>query len=448
MRRFLYFFSALLWTAVNIPIRILIKMHKRLIIAGLILIGTAWGGLIAQSLSTGRERGMPFLSSVVTGLKAEARNNMVRLTWADSEDARGPVYMFRSARPFIETVPPDLQPVEIAYGTQFYIDETEGSGTWYYFLAASDLLGQRHDIIVSETNSIKVAASGATAPVARSDTAEPLPGLGISGIETQVEGEAVIISFNDDGDAGDKTEPYHKNLILYRSLHPVKQPGDLLNAVIVQSGLSSPFVDYPIPGLSWYYVIISEDEISGGSVSIYPGHNATKEAIVIAGAETPPAMATRAVRSMPLPAMSLYNAAPESDYFSAIPETVPLSEESNRALKTAQVQPQARPLPEKKPRVFVRDLEEPSGGEDSALMRIVQGPFVKQDWRTAHDELQRYLSLSRSAKTEARARFYLGQTCYFSGKYREALIEFLFAQPLHPTETHVWIEATLTALVR
>ena len=383
----------------------------------------------------------PF-SPFVSGLTAEARNNLVRLSWHDSVDAQGPVYIFRSSRPFTGSVPLDAQPLEVAYGTQFYIDEIDGDGIWYYFVATSNRSGQRHDIVVPNANTVRVSTAREIAPLARTPAAEPLPGLGISGLAARVEDDKIIITFNTD-----RAEGSPQNGILYRSLYPIRQPGDLLNAVIVQSGINSPFEDYPLPGLPWYYALVSEDEIRGGRAGIYPGRNTTTEAASIAGEEAPVAL-TQQVRSMPLPAMSLYNAVPWSDHLSELTMPVPLSEEAARAVDATRVATAAPPPPEKKPRVFARDLAEPSGGEDSALMRIVQSSFVERDWRTAHDELQRYLSLPRSADAERRARFYLGQTCYFSGKYREALVEFLSAQSLHPTETHVWIEATLEALVR
>jgi hypothetical protein len=408
-------------------------MNKRRFLMGFLLFCAVWGELAAQTAPAG----VSSFSPMVSGLTAEIRNKLVRLNWTDSAGAQGPVYIFRSARPFIGTVPPDSIPAAIPYGTQFYIDEIDGAGTFYYFVAASDLQGQRHDMPIPDANTIAVNASGA----ARSGAAEPLPG--VSGISARAEGEAVIVSYV----SGSEAETGEGNMILYRSLHPIRQLKDLLNAVIVQTGVNSPCVDYPIPGLSWYYAVVSEDEIIEGNAGIYPGRNATKEAVSNAGGEAPARPATRETRSMPLPAISLYNAAPGSDYLSHIPETVPLNEEAARALASVQTAP-AAPWPEKKPRVFARDLEEPSGGENSELMRIVQDSFIKRDWRSAHDELQRYLSLPRSAAAEARARFYLGQTSYFSGKYREALFEFLSAQSLHPTETHVWIEATLAALVR
>jgi TolA-binding protein len=48
---------------------------------------------------------------------------------------------------------------------------------------------------------------------------------------------------------------------------------------------------------------------------------------------------------------------------------------------------------------------------------------------------------------EARARFYLGQSHYFSGSYREALIEFISVQSLYPVEANEWIQEILSRLV-
>jgi hypothetical protein len=266
--------------------------------------------------------------------------------------------------------------------------------------------------------------------------AEPFPESGISGLVARTEGESILITYNVTG------KP--KNAVLYRSLHPVTRPEDLLKAEIVRFGVNSPFIDYPIPGISWYYAVMAEDEIAGGNVSIYPGRNATSRAAIIAAADMP--RSAPKVRSMPLPAISVSNAIAGSDYFSEIREPVPLREETVKAL--SKVEEVSLAPPEKKPRVFTRDLDVPAGGEDSALMRIVQGPFIKRDWGAANEELQRYLSLPRSAAVESRARFYLGQTCYFIGKFREALLEFLFVRSMHPKEANVWIDAALSAMVR
>jgi hypothetical protein len=400
-------------------------MHKRYIFAFAFLMWAA-AGVFAQS----GDGFSPFVSEI----RAEIRNNLIRLTWTDSRDVRGPVYIFRSARPFNGVIP-NSKPVELAYGAQSFTDETDGLESIHYFIAASDISGRRFDIFIPQANTTAVfAAPGEETPPSDEITPEPE----IAGLWAQADGERVVITYH----LGETAEA-PKNAVLYRSVHPIRQPQDLLNAVVVQSGISFPFVDYPVPGLSWYYAIISEDELTGGRMDIYPGRNATTQAAAISGGVSQ----TRVLRSMPLPAMTVYNAVPGGDSLWGIPNRLPLSPETQKALENVQIT-RPNPLPPKNARVFKRDLETPAGGEESALMGIVQGSFSKRDWETARGELLNYLSLPHSGDIESRARFYLGQTWYLTGKYREALIEFLFVQSQYPAEAHEWIEATLSALVQ
>jgi len=109
--------------------------------------------------------------------------------------------------------------------------------------------------------------------------------------------------------------------------------------------------------------------------------------------------------------------------------------------------PQKEPLDLKRPRVFSIDLVAPLSGEDSALFQIVMEYFLEFEWETTRINLQHYLSLPRTREVEARARFYLGQSLYYTGLYREALMEFLTFRSLYPDEAKVWIEAILTAMV-
>jgi hypothetical protein len=382
---------------------------------------------------------------IVSRVSAEARNNLIRLTWVDSPDAKGPVYIFRSSRPFSGSVPANLRPVTVKYGEQYYIDDSDDLEIIYYFVAASDVSGRRYDTIIPRVNSTNVNISG-TVPEEVPDQIEPevSPVQGISNLAAKLDGERVMITFDVNGP--------RKNAVLYRSTRPVKEPHDLLNAVMVQSGLRSPFIDYPVPGLSYYYTLIFEDEISSGSLEITPGVNATISAVTVYGGGT----TERALRPIPLPAMTLNNALPDG-YF--LPDTTSasslsgallsgasLSDNAVKALKNSSV-PEKAPIEQRTPRIFRVDLQSPSGGEDSALFDIISESFVKRDWEKARVDLQHYLSLPRSKDVEARARFYLGQTLYFTGNYKGALFEFLSIKSIHPVEANMWIDSILAAMV-
>jgi hypothetical protein len=380
----------------------------------------------------------PFVSQ----LSVEARNNLVRLSWIDSPDVRGPVYIFRGTQPF-ETgrVPANLKPLEAPYGTQSIIDETEGAGRVYYFVAASDGLGQRYDIVIPYNNTISVHLNGANTARSPSEGQSFRPvESGLFGLETRVEGEGVQVSY--------RTAGGQRNIVLYRSVQPLQNRADLLRAVIVYSGAPAPFTDYPAPGIPYYYAVIVEDELIRGTVGLVPGHNASVEPVEITpGAGiTGPSAAETPVRAMPLPLISVYNAVPGSDGFSGAPAALPLGPDAAKALD-AIPRPSSGPPPKKRARVFSQDLEAAGGGEEAQLRAIVQGTFAKRNWQEARMELFNFLSLPRSPPAEARARFYLGQAYYFTGQNREALIEFLAVQSQYPEEVRDWIDAVLIAMI-
>jgi hypothetical protein len=395
---------------------------------------------------------VPFVSR----LQGELKNNLLRLSWIDSPSVRGPVYIYRSNLPFEEISPASRsRPVEVPYGVESYIDEIEEPGTFYYFAAASDEWGQKYEIFIPFGNSISIPVVAAEGGLAAGEPEARVPGLvqappevpaaggpppveepAIRGVTASVEGDRVIIRFS----AGEGKRP-----ILYRSVRPFRETGDLLNAVIVQPGIASPFTDYPVPEIPYYYAVIPEADVTGGTLRIIPGVNATTQSVKAAAG---PGIGLREpdLRSLPLPQISLQAAAPGMNAFSETPPRAELSPEAVKVLGDIPSGGKAEPL--KKPRVFKEDLEAPAGGEEHILRSVVQGPFSKQEWETARDALIGYLALPRSSFSEARARFYLGQCRYFTGAYRESLFEFLSVQSDYPAEAAEWIQSILRLLTR
>jgi len=405
-------------------------MKKRFLFNVFTLFLTVCAGIFAQN----RDH-IPY----VTQLKAETSNNFIRLTWVDSPDARGSVYIFRSARPFIGSIPANIRPVVVRYGAQLFMDDAEDMENLYYYVAASDISGQRYDIILPGINSTSFNPAQLDDPASAasensSSSTEPIQG--ISNIKAQQDGERVIITFDREGQ--------RKNAILFRNMQPITRSQDLLNAVLVQSGIDSPFVDFPVPvpGLMWYYAVLYEDEIASGNMGIKPGVNATVTPVTVKS-EQP---TERTLRPIPLPVLTLRNTVPDSFFMTEIPNQMPLSAASENILRDAKI-PDKVPINLKRPRVFSVDLVAPTGGEESALFQIITEYFVAFKWEEAMVSLQHYLSLPRSKDIEARARFYLGQTFYYTKKYRESLMEFLSIRPLHFAEASRWIDAVLSAMV-
>jgi hypothetical protein len=385
---------------------------------------------------------IPFISQ----LAAEVRNNLIRLTWADSRDARGPVYVYRSETPFDETRLGALrQPVEVPYGAQSYIDEGEAHRTYYYYIAASNAPGEEYQVMLPLINTVSVsvgATGGGGLPASPEWRPSPRPEL--SALEAKNQGDSVVITYRL-GNAA------RSRVVLYRSVQPITRQGDLSNAVIVQSGITSPFVDYPVPGIPYYYGVFFEDDLRAGQAGINRGENTTVLPVEVpAGPYRVGLPGTAApIRSMPLPLISVYTAAPWTDGLSEIPPAAPLSAEAAKAVADLRT-PRPSRRPSETPRAFREDMPDSPerGGEEAALRAIVQGPFSNWNWAGSREELLRFLSLPRSAQVEARARFYLGQAYYFSGLSREALLEFLSIQSSYPRESAEWVDAVLNLLAQ
>jgi hypothetical protein len=377
--------------------------------------------------------------AAVSGLEAVTRNNLVRLTWKDSPAASGPVYIYRSSRPFEPGSPGSFsgqQPVEVPYGVESYIDETESGGRLYYFAAASGGAGAPYLQVIPQVNTIAVDVAG---PPAAAASLPRGPG-GIFGLEISQEGEGVLIRYQTNSSA---------NTVLYRSVKPITHTTDLLSAVIVQSPLNSPFTDYPVPGIPYYYAVIFEDELRRGNVGIYPGYNAAIKAVELKADRVGLPQAAE-LRPLPLPLISLNYAVPGIDNFSELKDPLPLSPRAVQALGSLRRSRETPAPPPRTRRAFSQDLETDNQGipaENISLRAVVQGPFARGDWETGRKELDRYLSSYHSAISEARARFYRGQCLYFSGAWREAFYEFLLIKNYFPVEVSEWLNACLEILV-
>jgi len=381
----------------------------------------------------------PFVSQ----LKAEIRNNFIGLSWQDSLDTKGPVYIYRSETPFINISSLPVPIKEIPYGEGFYTDEAEKPGVLYYFISASDDWGYKYPLFLPNINMVNItvtpeqlgvfpqfpasgagrgssAASGAAAAASSAGTSGSRLALpAIEGISVQIQDGRVLISFS----GADNS----KNLILYRSINPIRRSEDLLSAMIIRSNAKSPIIDYPLPGIPYYYAVVYEEELGMGLVRLQSGSNVTRAVEI-------PAYSGIVPRSMPLPGLSFFPA----------PEKLTLdTEEAARAEASIKQQSGSRSRVVPEAAIFPEDLLQGATGEEYQLRSIVQGSFSFKEWKNAEEEFRRFLELPRGKNNKAKAHFYLGQVYYFQDKRREALLSFLNAQDTYPVETGFWIQTVL-----
>ncbi len=423
-------------------------------IAGLLCLSVAAisvPSLAAQETGSGQEKVYaPFVSKI----RAAVKDDLVKISWSDSRDAKGSVEIYRAAVPITdESYKKAIRLAEVPYGAGSYLDHPPSEGPWYYWVAARTEEGTRYDVVVPFSNATGTPAlttprtTQNVAPAQSSTVAQEKPKAGpyepsVTKLKAKVEGDAIILTF--------QVNRQNPRLVLYRSASQISKVADLLDAIILQAStsVSSTFTDYPVPGIGYFYAILAEGDLTAGDAAIVLGSNATR-----ASAEVPigrfrvglPA-APRELRSMPLPLLSIDAALDAGASGQAPVEPHFLSAEASKAVSSLVALAPIPPARERKPRVFPQDLQAPGGGEEYALRSIVQGVFARKSWPEAQKQLSSYLSLSRSPAVEARARFYLGQAYYFSKQYREALFEFLMVQTQYYAEGQEWIQAILPRL--
>jgi hypothetical protein len=395
----------------------------------------------------------------VSGLRADVNGRQVRLSWADSESVKGPVYIYRSAQPYQNTNSENAnQTAEVAYGVRTYMDNLPSDGKWYYFVAASDQTSQKYELVLQFSNTLEVVADignenytqvfskstqGVPEPYQRAygNTSSAAPYYGpfdgiiqapargsITGITAASSGTGIEIRFQ----AADPS----KNAVLYRNIKPLRSVSDLITSTVVALNIRSPYRDYATPGIPYYYAVVYEDDIKTGQGEIFPGSNATfipaeistNQKLAVSGSNTANSASAGSTGGLYTIPNQNPNAVNSQQTYQAYPY------QANDTLTISE------------PRVFNRDMQISDDPDDHRLALIVQGPFMWRDWPAARERLTEFIIDTPNGGAAERARFYLAQCWYFIGDIRMALSTFLKLQQIYPDETAIWIQASLNKL--
>jgi hypothetical protein len=390
-----------------------------------------------------------------TRLRVSVKENLIILSWTDSPDIKGKYAIYRSIAAIkSDTFSASSRLGEVASGAQTYTDSPPDTKPYFYAVLALADNGTPYQVFVPAKNATSVAvsvgpsalatASALAATSAKQDSAHPGQSF-VSAISAKPKGDAIIVSY---------TVAPKSRLVLYRGTTAIKKAADLLDATLVATfaDKDGSFVDFPVPGVDYYYAILGEADLKAARIIITAGVNSlTQPAQVPAAAvtsgitDTPPPS-----RTPPLPSFLMEDGALGNvvtlQQDEGPPPARPLSSDTEKAIavlmekapKVVRAIPSISVLPE--------ELSAPSGGEDYALSIIVGDRIAAKDWPGAEDQLRKYLSLNRGPKASARAHFYLGEALTFKGSAREACFEFLSARDFYPLETKPWIEYVLSVI--
>jgi hypothetical protein len=365
---------------------------------------------------------------VVSSLTASCERDRVSLAWIPAYDVSGVNLVLRSNRPITAANYGSAEtratiPVAETNWSETLADANE----YYYAIMTRDADGTLYDFFLPASNSLLV-------PV-RAETANAPVTAAFAAFDAMTRNDAVIITWN--------SSVPQKKLVLYRSTSPFADMTSLAQAVVVSSFRDdgAPYVDYPVPGIPYFYAILDEESIRTGSAVLAEGMNTNRIPVEI------PSMFAKikrtglpSLRSMPLPWLN-----PAGEARVVATRFSPKTERTIAALVSGIKQ---SPKIAYKPYVFERDQNPLSNGEEYTLYALLRGNFSASKWNEAVADLSGFLAIRRTEETADRAHFYLGQSLFFAGMNDKALLEFLLSEDRYYNQSREWIERVLSEMIR
>ena len=367
-------------------------------------------------------------SFIPTRFRAAVNGSTLELSWEAPSDPPGGWGLYRSSQAFSSKTMAQAEILGKYPGAQRSLRYSPTDAkAWFYALLPFDGSGVVQQQFMPGKTVTAIALS-VTPEVAKPAAPPPTPigDLAASGSPT-----ALTLSFSIQKGTGD--------VLMYRSLSPFSDATSLLAASLIATlpDTTKSFLDYPIPGSSYYYALVKESDLKSGTLSFGPGGAATIGPVGIAAPPGSPALPETGdlARSYPLPYWLF--AKPGDPGIGE--DRARISSQTEKAIASI-----LSPFPASKPRppvltVLQEDKGQARGGEEYALSLIIQGSLRSADWRTAISQLQGYLSLNRSPAIASRAHFYLGEAFAMTGSYRDAFFEFLLARDFNAPATRPWL---------
>lgn len=383
----------------------------------------------------------------VSRLRVAVRDPQIRLTWRDSTDlADGTYRVYRHTREITPESIDDAELVaELEPGVETYLDTPNEEGSYYYAVLAAEPDGRTYPIFVPFRNKTLRPVE-----VTRLATEEELAAE-VTDIRAQAQESTIVLLF--DPSRNERT------LVVYRTTEPFDTLDSVSDATLLEEidSTNRRFVDYPVPGVDYYYGVFDHALIERGSVTVNTGENVLAEPVQIPLASRPVTQISvppPSMRRAPLPILRITSGIQSGDPLptSDVPRAGgarPVASSTQAAIDELLARtPEPEPF-DPQPQILPRERSGEGAGVAQTLYRVIAGEFADENYSRAAELLETILEVPMSDELEHRIRFYLGQSLYFAESREQAFMQFLMASQNEElyTETRPWIDGLLSGRV-
>jgi len=387
-------------------------------------------------------------AAYVSRLTAEASPQSVLLTWKDAEGYPDAKYeIWRSETEIIKDSLPQAKLVATVNSGVEAFEDTSVIAASFYLVLLKDASGVRRTYYIPFRNKTTAAVK----PAGQTTTSTARIRVG----PVTYANPQIVVAF--------QASPADRKLLVFRRAGTMATLADLKDATLLgnTTGNQAPYRDTPPPGLEFSYAIVDAQAWSDGKADAFQAENTTERPVGFPLVALPTEVkdstldttlrpgVDASTRALPLPRLQV-GSEPDSGapLVSAAYEPVatrPLAPETQAVLrKWSKASASGPDLPG--PSLLPEERSANQTGAGRYLVQIQKAYLDSKDWKGAVDALEDVLKLTLDEKTEARARFYLGEAWAYQKDYQKAFVEFLSARDSYPAETKPYLEALFSLL--
>ncbi|MFW6215066.1 MAG: hypothetical protein ACOC45_03885 [Alkalispirochaetaceae bacterium] len=376
----------------------------------------------------------------VSRLRVAIREPQVRLTWQDAGEIEGAYRVYRNEEEIDERTFADAQLLAtVEAGSETYLDTPPGPGEYYYAVLTESEEGEPFRIFIPFRNKT-IEPAVLTETSAGEDLAAR-----VFNLTARVVGNGIELTYDASRNG--------RELAVYRSTVPIRgfESLEAATRIAVLESIQRRYVDYPVPGVPYYYAVFDTAEVDAQELTLASGENLLADPAEVRinparpTVEFPP-RASRRGTPLPLLQLATGSITSASAELSRIPSPRSLDPPTREALDRILVSVGEPEMPRLEPVILPTERVADARGTRATLTEIIQDEFARGAYDTASQLLSNLLSITLEEELAARARFYLGQSQYFSGEYRNAFLSFLLAEEAYHSEVTPWMDAILTLL--